>query len=138
MGAQGKETLCIIGFLLLAVVVIVLWLFLSAAPMLGGMFLFFSLVIAILSIFKNHREIYLQGKVRRGAFVRNVSVEILGILLAMALAGLLGRHLAQIAMEQIHPASIKIIVGVAVGLLAGMGVGVLVRQAWDRMTQLFR
>ncbi|MCC6298616.1 MAG: hypothetical protein IT314_04920 [Anaerolineales bacterium] len=127
----------LIGFLLLAMMIISLWLFPSAAPILAIVFLLFSFAIAVVSIFKKHREIYLQGKITRGMFVRNVSVEILGILLAMALAGLLGRYLAQIAMKQIHDVLIEFIVGITVGLLAGMGVGVLVEAHMGTVSKNF-
>jgi len=69
----------------------------------------------------------------RSMFVLNIFLEILGILLAMTLAGLFGRHIAQIATEQINNDLTKLIAGIVIGLLAGMGVGILMKRAWGRL-----
>ncbi|MCC6298748.1 MAG: hypothetical protein IT314_05590 [Anaerolineales bacterium] len=124
-----------IQFLLL-IVTSIRHLSVAALIMIGIGALAVSLASATVSIFKRHKVSHSQGKITRGDFVRNVSVEILGILLAMALAGLLGRYLAQIAMEQIHEVSIKFIVGIMIGLLAGMGVGVLVKRTWIQLVKI--
>jgi uncharacterized membrane protein required for colicin V production len=65
--------------------------------------------------------------------VRNVLIETAGLLLAMVLAGLLGRYIAQIATQQISNDQIRIAAGIATGLLVGIGVGVLMQ----RMSGLF-
>jgi hypothetical protein len=121
--------------LFLVSIVISLWKFHLATPIIGIAFLFVGIVVAISAIIRKHRESYLQRRITRNLFARNVSLEIFGLLLAMTLAGLLGRHLAQIATEQISHHSIRFIVGIAMGLLAGMGVGVLVKRTWAQLVK---
>jgi hypothetical protein len=127
-----KKYMSLISFLALAVV---LWQFPTTLHTIFIIFLLFTLAIAISSVFKKNRKTYLQGKVTRGVLVWNVSVEILGILLAMTLAGLLGRIIAQVATEQISNDFTELIAGVVIGLLAGMGMGVLVKRTWGKFVR---
>jgi hypothetical protein len=121
--------------LLFMSMVVALWKFPLATPIIAIAFLLVGVVVAISAIIKKHRESYHQGKITLGVFVRNVSVEVLGILLAVALAGLLGRFIAQMALEQIHHDSIKLIGGIIIGMLAGMSIGVLVKRTWGRLVK---
>ena len=130
-----KKYLPIIFVTLLLAIIIFLWQYPSFTSALGIAFLLFSLAAAISSIFKKQREAYLQSKITRGAFMRNVLLEIFGILLAMALAGLLGRYIAKFATEQISNHLTKLIAGILIGLLVGMGMGVLVNRTWDRLVK---
>ena len=65
--------------------------------------------------------------------MRNVLIETAGLLLAMVLAGFLGRYIAQIATQHIGNDLIKLATGIATGLLVGIGVGVFMQ----RMSGLF-
>lgn len=125
----------ILALLLLIIVFICAWLFPSAGLILGVTVFLFSLVIASFAVTRKHRQAYLQGKITRGIFIRNVLVEIFGILLAMVLAGLLGRYIAQIATEHINNDLTRLITGILVGLLAGTGVSVLVKHTWGRIVK---
>ncbi|MCC6299447.1 MAG: hypothetical protein IT314_09115 [Anaerolineales bacterium] len=113
--------------------IVLIWLFPSVALMFSVAFLFFSLAVASVSIFKNHREAYLQGKITRGVFMRNVVLEMVGILLAIILAGLLGRYPAQIATAQVANEFGRLITGIIVGVLTGVGIGLLVKKTWGRL-----
>ena len=130
-----KKYLPIISIILLPVILFFLWRYPFAITVFGIAFLLFSLAVATASIFKKHREACLQGKITRGIFARNVFFEIFGILLAMTLAGLFGRYIVEIATWQIHNDSIKLIAGILLGLLAGMGMGVLVKRTWGRLVK---
>lgn len=99
-------------------------------------FLLFSVAIAISSIFEKHRGAYLQGKITRALFVRNTLLEIFGILLAMTLAGLLGRYIAQIATQQISNELTKLLAGIVIVLLVGAGIGLLVKRVWRSFVKL--
>ena len=61
----------------------------------------FTLIVALLSsivsVTKNQLYAYRERKISRAIFAYNVVFEIFGILLAMTLAGLLGRYIAEIA-----------------------------------------
>lgn len=76
---------------------------------------------------------YLQGKITRSVFMRNVILEIFGILLAMTLAGLLGRYIAEVATAQITNDIARFIAGILIGLLAGVCVAILVKRTWGRL-----
>lgn len=121
-----------VGFLLLIAMVISLWLFPSVMPVLSITLLLVSLGAAILFIIKKQREAYLEVKITRTIFVRNISLEILGVLLAMIFAGLLGRTIAQVVTAQITIELARIVVGIMIGLLAGIAIGILVKKTWGR------
>lgn len=123
------------SILFLLAILISVWQFPSAGLILGVILLLFSLFIASSAIVEKHRKAYLQGKITRGVFVRNTVVEIFGILLAVILAGLLGRTIAEIATEQISSDLTKLIAGMVIGLLAGMGIGLLVKRTWGKFVR---
>jgi hypothetical protein len=125
-----------ISLLLILALFATIWLFPSIGIMLGMMILlFFGLVATSCMIVKKHRETYLQGKIPRVIFIRNVCLEISGILLAMILAGLLGRYLAGIATRQIDHELIKLVAGIGLGLLVGMVVGVLIKRVSSHLVR---
>ena len=123
-------------FLLLVTLLILAWLFPSAGLILGIIFLLFSFFIASSAVLEKHREAHRQGKITRGIFIRNILLEGTGILLAMLLAGLLGRYMAEIATRQINNDLIRVIAGIMVGLLVGMGVGTFARKTWGRLARI--
>jgi hypothetical protein len=112
-----------------------LWLFPAVIRPVFVTVLAINIASAFTAIFKSHRMAYLQGKITVGNFVRKVAFGILGILLAMTLAGLLGRIIAQVATEQISNDFTELIAGVVIGLLAGMGMGVLVKRTWGKFVR---
>ena len=95
--------------------------------------LVFSGARAFASMIAKHREAYLQGKTSRVVFIHNVLFEIMGILVAMMLAGLLGRYIAEIVTQQISNDLIKFTAGIATGLLVGIGVGIVMQHIWGRL-----
>ena len=123
-------------FLLLVTLLILAWLFPSAGLILGIIFMLFSFFIASSVVLEKHKEAYRQGKITRGIFIRNVILEMTSILLAMLLAGLLGRYMAEIATRQIDNDLTRVIAGIMVGLLVGMGVGTFVRKTWGRFAKI--
>lgn len=131
-----KNYRTLISVALLLVVLFFARLFPAAGLILGVTFLLFSLIIASLAVIGKHREAYRQGQITRAIFIRNIFVEILGVLIAMALAVLLGRYIAQIATEHINNALTKFIAGILIGLLVGIGVSILVKHAWGRIVKL--
>ena len=123
-------------FFLLVTLLILAWLFPSAGLILGIIFLLFSFFIASSAVLEKHREAYRQGKIRRSIFIRNVILEMTSILLAMLLAGLLGRYMAGIATRQIDNDLTRVVAGIMVGLLVGMGVGTFARKTWGRFAKI--
>jgi hypothetical protein len=122
-------------FLLLLILLILAWLFPSAGLLLGIIFLLLSFFIASSAVLGKHNEAYRQGRIRHTVFIRNAVLEITGILFAMVLAGLLGRYIAQIATQQMDNDLIRVIAGITIGLLVGIGIGFVVKQTWCRLVK---
>lgn len=135
MGNFLKKHFILITILFLIVFALSAWAFPSAAPVIGMIFLGFSLGIAIYSIVVKHRSAYREGKLTRFAFQRNVCLDVSGVLLAVVLAALLGRYVADLVAQQIDGALLRFAAGMLVGVLVGIGVGLLVRQAWGRFVK---
>lgn len=68
-------------------------------------------------------------------FLRNTTLEIFGLLLAMILAGLLGRHVSQIATVQISHNLARIMAGILIGVGVGAGVGLFIKHIWGRLVK---
>jgi hypothetical protein len=130
-----KHSTPILFFLLLTLLVLA-WLFPSDGLILGIIFLLLSFFIASLAVIEKHKEAYRQGKIGRGIFIRNVLLEETGILLAMLLAGLLGRVMAGMATRQIGDGLVRVIAGIMVGLLVGMGVGTFARKTLGQLAKV--
>ena len=111
-------------------------MFPSSGLLLGIIFMSFSFFIASSAVLEKHREAYRQGKIGRGVFIRNVLLEGTGILLAMLLAGVLGRVMAGIATRPIEDGLVRVIAGIVVGMLVGIGVGTFARKTWGRVTKV--
>ena len=133
MNLIAKNYLQFISCSFLILIVITFWKFPLSAPVLVIAFFLVSLMTAVWLIVKKHRKSYLEGKITRGVFVRNVAFEILGILLAMALAGLLGRYVAQAVTAQIFNNPAKFILSILIGLLTGTGIGILATRTLGRI-----
>lgn len=93
-------------------------------------------VVTVMLVFFKWMHNYREGKITRVIFVRNIFFEIIGILLAMTLAGLLGKYIAQKATAQIANELAKLIAGIIVGLLAGMSMGILMKRTCDQLLKI--
>jgi uncharacterized protein YacL len=125
----------VISVLLLLSLLILIWLFPSSRLILTILFLLCGFVLASFPVVEKHRQAYLQGKISRYVYIRNILFDVAGILLALILAGLLGRYIAQIATEQISHDLTKLIVGIMMGLVIGLAVGTFVKQAWGHLVR---
>lgn len=125
----------LIPFLLLLVLLLSLWLLPSATSALGIALIAISLGVALFAILKKHRIAYLQGRLTRAAFLRNIFLDMFGILLAVILAGLLGRYVAGLVARPISNDLWRLIATILIGLLVGIGVGLFVNRAWGRFVK---
>jgi F0F1-type ATP synthase assembly protein I len=103
---------------------------------LGMIVLLFGLVTSIYMIIKKNREVCLQGKISSAVAIRNSFLEIIGILLAMVLAGWVGRMLAELVTAQIGHETIRLVAGLVTGLLAGAVTGALLKGLSSRMLKV--
>lgn len=119
-----------IPLLLIFFLILSIWLLPSVTPALGVALIVISLSLALFSVFKKHHTAYLQGKLTRAVFLHNTFLDMFGILLAVVLAGLLGRYLAEMVTQPIGNDTAKVIIGIIIGLLVGIGAGLLVNRTW--------
>jgi hypothetical protein len=110
-------------------------LFPSTGAMLGITFLLVSFGMASLIVVKRNRDAYLHGKITRTVFLRNTALEMLGILLAMGLAGLLGRYLSQAVTLPISHTLTRLVTGIIIGVLVGACVGWFGNRTWERLVK---
>ena len=101
----------------------------------GIVYFLFGVIVISYSICKTDRESYLQGKISRATFFRNSIIEIIGILLALILAALIGKYLAVLGTRQIDHEIARLITGLVIGLLAGAVIGALVKGISNRMVR---
>ena len=97
--------------------------------------LIISSAIAIFSAVQKQMQVFREKPTSRLKLVLNVLLEIMGILLAMGLAGLLGRYIAQLGTAQISSHLTKMVAGIMISLLAGMGMGILVTRTWGKLVK---
>jgi hypothetical protein len=95
----------------------------------------FALAMAIFSVLQKQKSSYREKRISRTKLVLNVLYEILVILLAMTLAALLGRYISEVVTAPISHGLTKFIMGMVISLLAGMGVGFLVKRTWGRLAK---
>jgi chromate transport protein ChrA len=62
-----------------------------------------------------------------------VLIDLTGILLAMFLAGVLGRYAAQVATRQISDELTKLVVGIVIGACIGLGTGFVIHRTLGRL-----
>ncbi len=124
-----------VPFLLLLVLILSIWFLPAITPVLAIAILVFSLGLAIFAILKKHRTAYHQGQITRSIFLRNTFLDVLGVLLAMALAVLLARYIARIAAAPVNNDLTMQTVGILIALLVGTGVGILVNRLWERFVK---
>jgi hypothetical protein len=116
-------------------------------PMLLGVFFFvpgwagmtveivfsISWAILIFSVLQKHKKLYREKSTSKIKMVGNILLEIIRILMAMLLAGLLGRYSAQITTQHISNDVLRFAAGITTGLVVGIGVGILMQYAWRRL-----
>ena len=120
----------------LVTLLILAWIFPSAGLRLGIAFLLLSFLIASLAVLQKQKKAYCNGEITRRIFIRNAALEISGGFLVMLLAGLLGRNAAEIATQQIGNDVVRLVAGIAVGLLVGISVGAMANKTLRRWVQV--
>jgi hypothetical protein len=112
------------------------WVFPASGLKLGIGFLFLSFLVASLAVLEKHQKAFRKGKLRRGIFIRNATLEVSGAFLVMLLAGLLGRYAAEVATQQIEQDLLRVVAGLGVGLAVGLGVGALAKRTLRRLVDV--
>lgn len=122
--------------LLIPVLVFTVWLFPAYGMVLLIISLSFGLFVNSVMILKKHRRTYLQGKISRAVFLRNVCLHVSAIIFIMLVSALTGDYLGKMATRQISNELTKFIAGIFVGLLVGIAIGFLVQRIGKRLLWL--
>ena len=102
----------------------------SWAGVVAGVMLSLILTVAIFSVVQNQMKMYREKRISRSQMARNVLYDVVGILLAMIFASMIGRYATEIATQQIGQTLPGFAAGIVVSLLAGMSVGFVVKRTW--------
>ena len=132
MATIVKKYSTIISILLVLLLFMIAWLYPSTGLILGVIFLVVTLVMACIGVIQKHRKSYLQGETTYFVYMRNVALEISGILLAMLCAAYLGNYIALLATRSISDILVRFAAGIFVGLLVGMVIGSAIRKLWGQ------
>ena len=97
-----------------------------------GIMFSLSIAMTIFAVLQKHKNLYREKPTSKIKLMRTLLFEIPGVLIAMALAGLLGRTIAQIVTQQISNDLIRFAAAIATGLLVGIGVGIVMQHIWGR------
>ena len=120
----------------LVILLILAWVFPAAGLNLGITFLLLSFLVASLVVLEKHAKACRQEAISRIVFIRNGVLEISGTFLVMLLAGLLGRYAAEVATQQIEHDLMRVIAGIGVGLVVGLGIGALGKKTLRRLVEI--
>ena len=115
---------------------ILAWLFPASGLKLGIAFLLLSFLIASIVVMEKHQKALHKEEIRRSVFIRNATLEVSGTFLVMLLAGLLGRYAAEVTTQQIEHDLLRVLAGLGVGLVVGLGVGALAKKALRRLVDV--
>jgi hypothetical protein len=136
MTAFFKKHSTLILLSLLVILLVLAWVFPSAGLRLGIAFLLISFFLTSWLVLEKHKEAFRKGEITRGHFIRNAVIEISGTWLIMGLAGLLGRTAAGIATQPIGNDLLRVLAGLGVGLVVGLGVGMLAKKTLRRLVEV--
>lgn len=128
--------LILILLLLILILLATTWMFQVVGTRIFLIFLLFGLLINSSMIVKKHREANYQGRLMYNILLRAILLEIFILLLAMTLAALLGRNLAEIAIQHLGNDLAKLITGIAIGLLVGIVVGLMIKRVSSHFVKL--
>jgi hypothetical protein len=135
---MSKSISSYLSILCIALLLALIAIFFLAPPwaaMAVRVALIISSAIAIFSAVQKQIQLFREKPTGLVKLVLNVLLEIMGILLAMVLAGLLGRYIVQLGTAQISNNLTKMVAGIVISLLAGIGVGILVTRTWGRLVK---
>jgi hypothetical protein len=99
--------------------------------------LLFGLAITGIPIAQKHRRAYLRGQTTKATCLRNILLEYNCVLCAMAVAGLLGRTIAELATGQVSDGTLRFVAGLLIALSVGIVVGIFARRAWVKILRFY-
>ncbi len=123
-----QRSLPVVLLLLLGAFLLSLFFYPSISSSLSIVLLLASLIIASIFIVQKHLRSYKEGQITRPKFIRNILVDMIGLLLTIAVASFLGRMTA-LSLGKSLQTWMALIAAIAVAFLAGWAV----RAVWNRL-----
>jgi len=120
-----------ISISLLLILLAVLFFMPSISGTISVATLLVSLGMAIVFIVRRQLKSYRSGKTNRAGMLRNITVEIFGLLLTIALAFLIVVHV--IGIMNLSSGLWEMGIAIALSLLIGLVIGWLVKVTWGRL-----
>jgi heme/copper-type cytochrome/quinol oxidase subunit 4 len=108
----------------------------DSANAMAGIMVVLGLSIVTYFVVQKHVHLHRQEQAPKTKTVKNILFELTGILLAMLVAGVLGKIAVETVTREIGDEMIKLIVGILIGMLTGLGVGLFVRWACGRFVEI--
>src|SRR5262245_7112534 len=125
----------IIAVLLIVMLFVTVWANPTAGLTLGLIFFLFVLAATSYTIVIKNREAYRLGKITLATSIRNICLEIAAIMLAMILAGLIGRFISGMALGGMTNNPVRLITGIGIGLLVGWTIGLLIKRTCGHLVK---
>lgn len=94
----------------------------------AGVTVVVGLLMVLYTVVQKHVRRHKSQPVSKLTTARNIFIETTSILLAMLAAGFLGKVVAEAATSQINDELTKLVTGIFIGVLIGLGTGFLVRR----------
>lgn len=136
MTAFFKKHSTLILISLLLTFLVLSWSIPAERLFFGITFVFLSFLVGSAAILGKYDEAYRNDKITRLVFIRKAALEIGGTLTIMLLAGLLGRYVAVVATQSIGDDILRVIAGLAVAVLVGIGVGFPAKKMLRRLVEV--
>ena len=121
-----------LSILLIFIMFITAWRIPLVGIALGLIFISFGLSATCYTIINKNRKAYQKGKFSLTICMRNTSIEILAIVFAMVIAGLIGHYLSLAITGNINSHPVRLLTGIGIGILVGWAVGLPIKLASAR------
>ena len=126
----------VLTILLIFILFITAWRIPMVGIALGLIFLLFGVTATCYTIIGKNRKAYQEGDFSLSRCIRNTSLEILAVLFAMAIAGLIGHYLSVTITGNINGHPARLLTGIGIGILVGWAVGLFIRLASGRFIKV--
>jgi hypothetical protein len=137
-----------ISIILILVILASLFFWPGITDSLGMIALFFALAMTVIFLVRGRVQAYRQGQLDRVGLMRNIAIDLLGMLVALVIISMVAGLVIQVvggmagpAVEQVWPGwgmAAAILSGLLAGMLVGAAVGFVVKLAWGKLAKSTR
>jgi hypothetical protein len=125
----------VLSIFLIFILFITAWRIPPVGIALGLIFLLFGVTATSYTIISKNRKAYQERRISFSLCIKNTCLEILAIVLAMVIAGLIGHYLSVSITGNINSDPARLLTGIGIGILVGWAVGLLIKLASARFVK---